>query len=135
MQAQLQNSRNKNVILLVDDEKPIIEVCTKMLNYLGYEVLEARDGQTAIEIFKENINAIDVVMLDMRMPGMNGAMVYEHLIQIKPDVKVLLFSGYFENEQIRRILRNSNTDLIQKPIRLIHLSEKLKAFIDSNNSN
>jgi CheY-like chemotaxis protein len=100
-----------------------------MLNHLGYEVLEARDGRTAIEVFEEYINVIDVVMLDMRMPGMNGAMVYDRLVQIKPDVKVLLFSGYFENEQIQRILENSNTDLIQKPIRLIHLSEKLKTIL------
>jgi CheY-like chemotaxis protein len=129
MQDQLQKSDNKSVILLVDDEKPIVDVCSKMLNHLGYEVLEARDGRTAIEVFEENINVVDVVMLDMRMPGMNGAMVYDRLMQIKPDVKVLLFSGYFENEQIQRILQNSNTDLIQKPIRLIHLADKLKEIL------
>jgi CheY-like chemotaxis protein len=129
MQDQLQKSDKKSVILLVDDEKPIVDVCARMLNHLGYEVLEARDGQTAIEVFQENINVIDIVMLDMRMPGMNGAMVYDRLMQIKPDVKVLLFSGYFENEKIQRILENSNTDLIQKPIRLIHLSEKLKTIL------
>jgi CheY-like chemotaxis protein len=129
MQDQLEKCDAKKVILLVDDEKPIVDVCSKMLSHLGYDVLEARDGRTAIDLFQQNVDNIDVVMLDMRMPGMNGAMVYDRLIQIKPDVKVLLFSGYFENEQIRKILENSNTDLIQKPVRLIHLSEKLKAIL------
>ena len=129
MQDQVQKSDEKSVILLVDDEKPIVDVCAKMLSHLGYEVLEARDGKTAIEIFQKNKHVINVVMLDMRMPGMNGAMVYDCLVQIKPDVKVLLFSGYFENRQVQRILENKNTDLIQKPVRLIHLSEKLQTIL------
>ncbi len=132
MQDQLRKSDEKSVILLVDDEKPIVDVCSKMLSHLGYEVLEALDGKTAIEIFQKNKHVINLVMLDMRMPDMNGAMVYDCLIQIKPDVKVLLFSGYFENRQIQRILVNKNTDLIQKPIRLIHLSEKLQTILGPN---
>ena len=116
-------------VLLVDDEKTIIDVCTQMLQRLGYHVLEAIDGQQAIDIFEKEKDAIDIVLLDMRMPGMNGATVYNRLIQIQPDVKVILFSGFFENQHIRKILENENVDLIQKPVRLKQMSQKLENML------
>ncbi len=129
METRSECKDKKGVILLVDDEETIVEVCALMLKRLGYSVLEARDGQTAIEIFEKNKDIVNVVILDMRMPGMNGATVYDYLKKIKPDVKVLLFSGYFENKHTRSILENNNTDLIQKPVRLKHLSAKLENIL------
>ena len=129
MEASLESKTKKGVILLVDDEETILEVCTKMLQRLGYHVLEAIDGQRAIDIFEKEKDVIDIVLLDMRMPGMNGATVYNRLIQIQPDVKVILFSGFFENQQIRRILKNENVDLIQKPVRLKQMSQKLESML------
>ena len=129
MEASLESKTKKGVILLVDDEETILEVCTKMLQRLGYHVLEAIDGQRAIDIFEKEKDVIDIVLLDMRMPGMNGATVYHRLIQIQPDVKVILFSGFFENQQIRRILKNENVDLIQKPVRLKQMSQKLESML------
>lgn len=129
METRSECKDKKGVILLVDDEETIVEVCALMLKRLGYSVLEARDGQTAIEIFEKNKDIVNVVILDMRMPGMNGATVYDYLRKIKPDVKVLLFSGYFENKHTRSILENNNTDLIQKPVRLKHLSAKLENIL------
>ncbi|MGD8521127.1 MAG: response regulator [Desulfobacterales bacterium] len=129
MEAPLESKAKKGVILLVDDEETIIEVCTKMLQRLGYHVLEAIDGQQAIDIFEKQKDAIDIVLLDMRMPGMNGATVYNRLIKIQPNVKVILFSGYFENQQIRKILKNENVDLIQKPVSLKQMSQKLESML------
>ena len=130
MEAPLESKSEKGVILLVDDEETIIEVCTKMLQRLGYHVLEAIDGQRAIDIFEKEKDVIDIVLLDMRMPGMNGATVYNRLIQIQPNVKVILFSGFFENQQIRKILKNENVDLIQKPVRLKQMSQKLESMLE-----
>jgi CheY-like chemotaxis protein len=129
MEAPLESKAKKGVILLVDDEETIIEVCTMMLQRLGYHVLEATDGQRALDIFEKKKNAIDLVLLDMRMPGMNGATVYNRLIQIQPNVKVILFSGFFENQHIRKILKNENVDLIQKPVRLKQMSQKLENML------
>ena len=129
MEAPSESKTKKGVILLVDDEETIIEVCTQMLQRLGYHVLEAIDGQRAIDIFEKKKDVIDIVLLDMRMPGMNGATVYNRLIQIQPDVKVILFSGFFENQQIRKILKNKNVDLIQKPVRLEQMSQKLENLL------
>jgi len=129
MGAPLERKAKKGVILLVDDEETIIDVCTQMLQRLGYHVLEALNGQGAIDIFEKEKDVIDVVLLDMRMPGMNGATVYNRLIQIQPDVKVILFSGFFENQQIRKILKNENVDLIQKPVSLKQMSQKLENML------
>ena len=129
MEAPLESKAKKGVILLVDDEETILEVCTKMLQRLGYHVLEAIDGQRAIDIFEKEKDAIDLVLLDMRMPGMNGATVYDRLIGMQPDVKVILFSGFFENKNIRKILENENVDLIQKPVRLKQMSQKLENML------
>lgn len=129
MEASSESKAKKGVILLVDDEETIIEVCSQMLQRLGYHVLEASDGQRAVDIFEKEKDAIDIVLLDMRMPGMNGAAVYQRLIQIQPNVKVILFSGYFDNKNIRKILDNENVDLIQKPVRLKQMSQKLQGML------
>jgi len=129
MEAPLESKAKKGVILLVDDEETILEVCTQMLQRLGYHVREAIDGQQAIDIFEKEKDVIDIVLLDMRMPGMNGATVYNRLIQIQPNVKVILFSGFFENQHIQKILQNENVDLIQKPVRLKQMSQKLENML------
>lgn len=116
-------------ILLVDDEPLVLEVGTRMLQFLGYNVLRARDGQEALDLYKQNQNQLDVVILDMNMPGMNGAMVYDRLKTIQPNVKVLIASGYFDNHCIRNILKNGFTDFIQKPFNTAALSEKLAEIL------
>ena len=129
MKAQVESKYEKGVILLVDDEEVVLDVCSKMLQRLDYQVLEAKNGQKAIEVFKKNKNIVNLVILDMRMPGMDGSTVYDHLKQIKSDVKVLLASGYFENQQISNILKNGHDDLIQKPFNIKQLSEKLEKIL------
>jgi DNA-binding response OmpR family regulator len=132
MEAFLESSPTKGIVLLVDDEATIIDVCTLMLQRLGYDVIEARDGQSAIRIFKENKHIVNLVILDMQMPGINGADTYVRLKRIKSDVRVLLASGYFENQRIRDILKNGCDDFIQKPFNFAQLSEKLKDIMNCN---
>ena len=131
MQSANKEDRNK-FILLVDDEQLVLEVGTRMLQYLGHSVLEARDGSEAIDIYKKNKNSLDIVILDMNMPGMNGAMVYHQLKRIQPNVKVLIASGYFDYNTVRKILKNGYTDFIQKPFNIDILSEKLAEMLTEN---
>jgi two-component system cell cycle sensor histidine kinase/response regulator CckA len=129
MQTAVACKNRKRVILLVDDEELILEVGTKMLQYLGYNVLGAGDGQQALDIFKKNKNNLDLVILDMNMPGMDGAAVYDKLKKIQADVRILIASGYFENNRIRKILENGSTGFIQKPFSVDVLSEKLREML------
>jgi CheY-like chemotaxis protein len=123
-----ENSNRKPVILFADDDELCLDVGVKILQKLGYSVLEARDGQEALEVFENNKNTVDLVILDMRMPY-NGGRAFDQLKQIKSDVKVLIASGYTEDQQIREMFKQGCIGFIQKPFSVNLLSKKvLKAL-------
>ena len=107
----------------------ILDVGLQMLEELGYEILGAGSGEKAIEIYNENKDRIDLVILDMIMPEMSGANVFERLKQINPDVKVLLSSGYSINGQAAQILEQGCKGFIQKPFTFKQLSEKVSEIL------
>lgn len=117
-------------ILLVDDEKSILEVNRDLLKNMGYTVLTAGDGKEAIEVFKNNRDSINMVLLDMIMPGMSGGETYDRLKDIDPDIKVLLLSGYSTNGKITKILERGCNGFIQKPFKVQELSEKIRDCLD-----
>jgi two-component system cell cycle sensor histidine kinase/response regulator CckA len=117
-------------ILLVDDEKVIVQVNKPMLEKLGYKVLTAGGGREAIEVFNANHELIDMVVLDMIMPDLNGGAVFDHLKSVKPDVRVLLSTGYSISGQAEEILARGCTGFIQKPFDIKMLSEKIREILD-----
>ncbi len=120
----------KGKILLVDDEKGVIEVCSEMLETLGYEVENACSGRDAIEIIEKDEGKIDLVILDMIMPGMNGFETYEMIQKIKPDCRVLVSSGYSKQEEINQMMEKGCNDFIHKPFDVAMLSEKLSTIFN-----
>lgn len=117
-------------VLLVDDEPMILKVGRGLLERLGYTVLVAASGERAVELFSANHGQIDAVVLDMVLPGISGAEIFERLRQIDPAVGVLLSSGYSIDSRAREILARGCDDFIQKPYDLSSLSRKLRAVID-----
>ncbi len=109
------------VILFADDDEFCLNVVVKMLNRLGYTVLEARDGKEAIEVYKKNQNRVDLVILDMKMPH-NGGLTFEKLRKMDTDVKILVTSGYTEDHRIEELINQGCCGFIQKPISLSALS-------------
>ena len=89
-----------------------------MLETLGYRVFEAGSGMAAINIYKDKMEAIDMVILDMIMPMMNGGKTYEKIKKINPNVKVLLASGYSIEGQATEILNRGCDGFIQKPFNI-----------------
>jgi CheY-like chemotaxis protein len=120
----------KETILLVDDEKMILEVGQKLLEKLGYRVKTAGGGREAIERYRREQDAIDLVILDMVMPTMGGGQTYDALKTINPDIPVLLSSGYSLNGQASDILERGCRGFIQKPFDLGSLSRKLRSILD-----
>jgi two-component system cell cycle sensor histidine kinase/response regulator CckA len=116
-------------ILLVDDEEIVLEAGIKMLERLGYSVLKAGSGTEAVEIYKDNKETIDLVILDMIMPGVGGGETYDRMKKINPTVKVLLSSGYSADGQAAEILKRGCKDFIQKPFNLNKLSTKVKEIL------
>jgi PAS domain S-box-containing protein len=116
-------------ILLVDDEEMIIDVGAQVLEKLGYEVLTARHGKEAIEVYQQNSQRVAIVILDLIMPEMGGGETYDRLKEMDPDVKVLLSSGYSLDGQATEILNRGCDGFIQKPFSIKALSQKLRKII------
>lgn len=122
--------KGTETILLVDDEDVILEVNEKIMQSLGYKVLSANSGKGAVEIYKQNQDKIDIVVLDMIMPDIGGGEAYELLRKINPDAKVILSSGYSINGQASEILARGCRGFIQKPFNITDLSRKLRETLD-----
>jgi len=119
----------KETVLFVDDDDMVIEGCGEMLTKMGYNVLIARNGKDALEIYKENQHKIDIVIIDMIMPIMNGGETYDRLKKMYPDIKVLLSSGHSVNGQATEILERGCNGFIQKPFTIEVLSEKIREIL------
>ncbi len=122
--------KGSETILLVDDEDMIIDVTQDILKLFGYNVLTAKGGKEAIRAYKKKQDKIDMVILDMIMPGMNGGEVYDKLKEINPDIKVLLSSGYSLNGQAAEILERGCNGFIQKPFNSTDISKKIREILD-----
>jgi len=116
-------------ILLVDDEKMIIGVGKQIIKRLGYDILTAGGGKEAIEIYKENRDKIDLVILDMIMPVMGGGETFEKLKEIDSNVRVLLSSGYSLTSEASEILAKGCAGFIQKPFYMKELSQKIAEIL------
>ena len=119
----------KGTVLLVDDEKGVIEVCSEMLQSLGYEVKTAASGNEAVSILEKEAALIDIVLLDVIMPKMNGKETFEKIRRIAPNVKVLISSGYSRENEIRNLMEKGCDEYIYKPFDVATLSEKLKSLV------
>jgi PAS domain S-box-containing protein len=123
--------KGKERILLVDDEEGPVLVEELMLKELGYTVLTARSGEEAIDLYRSNIDDLDLVALDMIMPEKSGKATYEELKKIDPDLKVLLVSGYSLNKQVEELISQGCNGFIQKPFDIIELSQKLREILEN----
>ena len=112
-------------VLVVDDEEMVLDAGTQLLKKLGHNAFGAGSGLEALEIYKKNKDQIDIVILDMIMPEMNGGEVYDNIKKINPDVKVLLSSGYSIDGQATEILKRGCNGFIQKPYSMKTLSHKI----------
>jgi two-component system, cell cycle sensor histidine kinase and response regulator CckA len=117
-------------ILIVDDEEIIIDVCQDMLKGLGYRVIIAKGGLEAVEAITNMGNDIDMVILDLIMPGMDGGTTFDRIREIKPGVPVLLSSGYAINGQAHKIMSRGCNGFIQKPYSISDLSYKIHNVLE-----
>ncbi len=121
-------------ILLVDDEDMILGVGSKMLERLGFTVITAKRGQDAIKILTQKEQNIDLVILDLVMPDMDGGKVFDEIRRLHPDMPILLSSGYSIDGQARSILQRGCNGFIQKPFTISELSEKISAYCTSGST-
>ena len=119
----------KGTVLLIDDDEMILDIGTSLLEKLGYRVLVANGGEKALQIYKDSMSDIDLVVLDLMMPVMDGEAVYDALKVLNPRVKVIVASGYPIDGKANEILKKGGNAFIQKPFSMKSFAEKIKAVL------
>lgn len=119
-------------LMLVDDEALIIGVGRAMLEKLGYRVVTAGSGDEAIQMLVRMNNRVDLVILDLIMPGMDGSMTFDRIRDIDPNMRVLLSSGYALDGQAEAVLEKGCHGFIQKPFTIQELSNKIRNVLDGS---
>jgi len=114
---------------MVDDEEIIIDVCKAMLGELGYAVLVANDGEQALEIVRDRHEEIDLIILDLIMPKIDGGKTFKEVRSIYPKIPVILSSGYALNGQATQIMKMGCNGFIQKPFNIRELSKKIREVL------
>ena len=117
-------------ILMIEDEDVVVEVTQAMLEMLGYRVMVAKTGKDAIHIAETSDGQIDLALLDIKLPDIDGRNLYPLIMKARPDLKVVVFSGYSIDGPAREILDAGAQDFIQKPFSIATLSEKLKEVLE-----
>lgn len=123
-------SNGSETVLLVDDEEMIVEVGQSLLKKLGYQVIAVNSGQEAVEVVHRMGSGIDLVILDMIMPGMDGGRTFDRIREICPEISVILSSGYAINDQAEKIMSRGCNAFIQKPFSVYELSQKTRQILD-----
>jgi len=122
-------ARGAETILLVDDEKMVLDVSKELLESMGYRVYAVGSGQEAIAVYTEKRNEIDLAILDMVMPKMSGGETFDRLREINSEIKVLLSSGYSLNGEAETIMDRGCNGFLQKPFHLKKLSSKVREML------
>ncbi|MFH1953465.1 MAG: response regulator, partial [Pseudomonadota bacterium] len=127
--------RGEGTVLVIEDEEPLVKLFREILEILGYRVLQARTGEEAVEIAKTFDGDIDLALLDIKLPDMEGGRVYPLIMEARPNLKVLVCSGYSIDGPAQEILDAGAQAFIQKPFSISALAEKLKEVLEGRMTN
>ncbi len=122
--------KGTETILIVDDEALILDVSGSMLEKLGYQVIPAGNGEEAISILSNMKDQVDLVILDLIMPGLDGGKTFDCIRKIDPTLRVLLSSGYALDGQAESVLKKGCNGFLQKPFTIQELSNKIRSVLD-----
>ena len=131
LEAEL--ARGEGTILVIEDEEQVVMLIRKTLETAGYRVLEARTGKEAVGIARTFDGDIDLALLDIKLPDTSGENVYPLIMEARPDLKVIVCTGYSIEGPAQEILDAGAQGFIQKPFSISTLAEKLKEVLQDNN--
>jgi CheY-like chemotaxis protein len=117
------------VALVVDDEKSVLRICSKMVSLFGFAVITASDGFDAVAKFRDHADEISFVLLDLTMPRMDGITAMNELFAINPEVKVILASGFNEEELSDRVTDHPPAGFIRKPYIMAELEAEIRRVL------
>jgi len=129
-QPEIELNTGEGTILMIEDEEVVIEVTQMMLEMLGYRVMVAKTGKDAVHMAETFDGLIDLVLLDIKLPDIDGRDLYPMLMKARSNLKVIVCSGYSIDGPAREILDSGAQDFIQKPFSMAALSEKIKKVLE-----
>ena len=124
-----QISQKNRLVLVIDDEEAVREAVADILQYEGVKVITAVDGENGLTTFNTYKDDVDLILLDLSMPGMSGAETYQAIKKIDPEVKIIISSGYDEEDAEKTFLRQGATGFLQKPYKMNHLVTKVREYL------
>lgn len=130
LKQDLSEKQFSGLVLVVDDEKSVLTICSKMLKISGFDVITARGGAEAIEKFRANANEITAVIMDLTMPNMDGISATSKIREIRPETKVILASGFNKDELGHCLQELAPCGFIRKPYTLVQLQEALESVAE-----
>jgi CheY-like chemotaxis protein/two-component sensor histidine kinase len=125
-ESTIPESSLSGLVLVVDDEKPVLKICTKMVQLCGFTVITACDGIDAVAKFREHTDEIAVVLMDLTMPNMDGLAAMSEIYLIRPDIKVIISSGFNKEELSERITDQPPCGFIRKPYSMNVLEAEMR---------
>ena len=120
----------EGTILVIEDDAVLLKMDREILERLGYRVLDAKTGRESVDIAKTFDGHIDLALLDIKLPDMSGTQVYPLIMEARPDLKVVVCSGYSIDGPARKILDAGAEGFIQKPFLIAALAKKLKELLN-----
>ena len=123
----------KETILLVDDEQLLREIGTAILTRFGYQVLTCPDGESALELYQEKQSEIALIILDLIMPGMGGKRCLDELLNVDPNVRIVVSSGYSEDKASSEDVESMAKGFIKKPYDINQMLNIIRTILDEEN--
>ncbi|MBN2332309.1 MAG: response regulator [Deltaproteobacteria bacterium] len=128
--ADGRHGQGSETILMVDDEEHLREIASEGLTRLGYQLILAASAEEALNIYRNSRDVIDLVVLDISMPGMGGLQCLRALQEIDPMVKVIMASGYFPDKLQNDPLKMGAREYLNKPYKITMLAQKIRQVLD-----
>ena len=126
--------QGEGVVLLIDDEQMILDVAGAMLEGLDYTVITAQGGEQGLDVLKHQGGEVDLVILDLVMPGLGGRETFERIRAKYPEKPILISSGYAMDSEAKSLLRKGKSSFIQKPFGMSELSRTVKETMQMHSS-
>lgn len=125
---------SRELVMIVDDEDFVTLLAQRILTEKGYRVITAKDGFQAIEFYRKLRDQVALIILDFTMPVMDGSDVFNELLQINPQVPVVLSSGFAEQDRLRKMLAKGLRGFIPKPYTQEKLLSQIRSTLDALNA-
>ena len=124
--------KNKRTALIVDDEDIVLEIEEFMFQKIGFEILIAKNSAQACQLYENEKDHIDLVVLDMIMPGENGANTYKQLKEINPNVKVIVTSGMGKDNTVEEVTKDWPNSFLPKPFKFDEFTKSVDTILSKN---